>query len=103
MVVRPTILVLAWPQGDLTLGDRNFIWDGDTAMVLAAGAYEDVTGGCVAFFDGQGFTGHTAAAAAGSGRAWVIGIDGYTTGHFTSGGHNWFGGDFGLAIGRQRF
>lgn len=38
MVIRPTILVLAWPQGDLTLGDGDFIWDGDTAMVLAAGA-----------------------------------------------------------------
>lgn len=38
MVVRTTILVLAWPQGDLTLGDGDFIRDGDTAMVLAAGA-----------------------------------------------------------------
>lgn len=57
----------------------------------------------MAFFDSHGFTGHTAAAAAGSGGAWVIGIDGYTTGHFTSGGHDRFGGDFGLAICRQGF
>lgn len=65
--------------------------------------YEDVTGGGVAFFDRHGFTAHTAAAAAGSGRARVVGVDGYTAGHFTSRGHNRFGGDFGFAIGRQRF
>lgn len=64
--------------------------------------YQDVTGGRVALFDSHGFTAHTAAAAAGSGRAWVIGVDGYTAGHFTSRGHNWFGGDFGFAIGGQR-
>lgn len=57
----------------------------------------------MAFFDRQGFTGNTAAAAAGSGGVWVIGIDGYTTGHFTSGGHDRFGGDFGLAISGQWF
>lgn len=57
----------------------------------------------MAFFDRHVFTGHTTAATAGSGRAWVIGVDGYATGHFTSGGHNGFGGDFGFAICRQRF
>lgn len=65
--------------------------------------YEDVTSRGVAFFDRHGLTAHAAAAAAGSGRAWVVGVDSYTTGHFTSGGHNWFGGDFGFAIGGQRF
>lgn len=103
MAVRPTVLVLARPQGELTLRDGNFIWDGNPAMVLTAGAYEDVTGGSVAFFDRYGLTGHTAAAAAGSGRAGVIRVDGYSTGHFTIRGHDWFGGNFGFVIGRQKF
>lgn len=57
----------------------------------------------MAFLDWHVFTRHTAAATAGSGRAWIIGVDGYTTGHFTSGGHNRFGGHFGFAICRQWF
>lgn len=103
MVVCTTVLVLARPQRDLTLGYGDLIRDGNTAMVVTAGAYEDVTGGCVPFSDRQRFTGYAAAATAGSGRARVIGVDGDTTGHFTSRGHDWFGGDLGFAICRQRF
>lgn len=41
MVVYPTVLVLAWPQGDLTLGNGDLIRDGDAAMVLTAGAWKE--------------------------------------------------------------
>lgn len=72
-------------------------------MMVTAVTNEDVTGGGVAFLGGNGLTGKAAAAAAGPGRAGVVGVDGYTAGHFTGGGYNWFGGDFGFAIGRIWF
>lgn len=46
----------------------------------------------------HGFTAHTAAAAAGSRRARVVGVNGDATGHLAH-GHNWFSGDFGFAVG----
>lgn len=42
MVIRPAVLVLARSQGDLTLGDGDFIRDGNTAMVLTAGTWQRV-------------------------------------------------------------
>lgn len=60
--------------------------------------YKDVTGGGVAFFHRQDFTGDAAAAAAGPRRARIVGVDGDTTGHFTSGGHNRFSGDLRFSI-----
>lgn len=94
--------VSAWPQGDLTLGYGNLIWNGNTAMMITAGSYEDITGGCVAFFERYRLTGYAAASTAGPGRAWVVGVDGYTACHFVSAAQNWFGGDLGFAICRQR-
>lgn len=61
--------------------------------------YKDVAGWGVTFFNGCWFTWQAAAAAAGPGRTWVIGIDRNTARHFTSGGYDRFGGDFGFAIG----
>lgn len=42
MVIRPAVLVLARSQSDLTLGDGDFIRDGNTAMVLTAGTWQRV-------------------------------------------------------------
>lgn len=61
-------------------------------MRCLARTYKDVTGGGMAFFDWRGFAGHTAAATAGPGRAWIVGVDGDTA------SHDRFGGDSGLPV-----
>lgn len=40
MAVWPTVLVLAWPQSDLTLGYGDLIWDGNTAMMVSVWAWQ---------------------------------------------------------------
>lgn len=39
VVIIATVLVLTWPWGYLTFGNRNLIWDRDATMVLNAGAW----------------------------------------------------------------
>lgn len=40
VAVWPTVLVLAWPQSDLTLGYGDLIWDGNTAMMISVWAWQ---------------------------------------------------------------